>query len=106
MTEKKSRDKDLKIFSGHYIKCPKIGDPKSVKSVKSVKKYYCHYCDYSASQKCHYDKHLSSKTSKIESPNSVQGFTKVAQWRLLGFFCKFCNKKYRAKVVCIKYKKM
>ena len=47
----------------------KHGKPlKSVKSVKSVKKspndkykFYCEYCDYKASQKSHYDKHLTTK---------------------------------------------
>ena len=54
--------------------------PKSVKSVKSVKKYYCSFCDYSASQKCHYDKHLSSKKhQRLSFQNGIQSFQKVSK---------------------------
>ena len=76
----------------------KIWNPKSVKSVKSVKKYYCRFCDYSASQKCHYDKHLSSKKHrKLSVQNSDQMVSKVTKLDALGFFCKYCDKKYKTK---------
>ena len=72
--------------------------PKSVKSSKSVKKYYCEYCDYSASQKCHYDKHLSSKKhQKMSLQNGVQSLQKGSKMETLGFFCKFCDRKYKTK---------
>ena len=76
----------------------KIWNPKSVKSVKSVKKYYCRFCDYSASQKCHYDKHLSSKKHRrLSVQNSDQMVSKVTKMETLGFFCKYCDKKYKTK---------
>ena len=76
----------------------KIWRPKSVKSSKSVKKYYCEYCDYSASQKCHYDKHLSSKKhQKMSLQNGVQSLQKGSKMETLGFFCKFCDRKYKTK---------
>jgi len=71
---------------------------KSSKSSKSSKKYYCHYCDYHASQKSNMDKHLSSKKhQKFFLLNSVQGNNKSRPMETLGFFCKFCNKKYQSK---------
>jgi len=76
----------------------KIWNPKSVKSVKSVKKYYCRFCDYSASQKCHYDKHLASKKHrKLSVQNSDQMVSKVTDLDTLVFFCKYCDKKYKTK---------
>ena len=37
---------------------------KVLKVLKELKNIFVKYCDYSASQKCHYDKHLASKKHK------------------------------------------
>ena len=84
----------------------KIWKPKSVKSVKSVKKYYCRICDYSASQKCHYEKHLASKKHQ---KMSIQKVSKVSQKGFQNtkkvFICKFCNKHYKTKSGVWKHQK-
>jgi len=72
--------------------------PKSSKSSKSSKKYYCRYCHYTASQNSNYEKHLASKKhQKMSLQNGVQSLQKVPKMETLGFFCKFCDKKYKTK---------
>jgi len=70
---------------------------KSVKSVKSVKTYYCEICDYNASQKCHLAKHLASKKHQKNSDQKCPKCPKSDQNEQNGFFCKYCNKKYKTK---------
>ena len=76
----------------------KIWNPKSSKSSKSSKKYYCRFCHYTASQKSNYEKHLASKKHQKRSvQNSDQMVSKVTDLETLGFFCKYCDKKYKTK---------
>ena len=71
---------------------------KSVKSVKRVKKYFCKICDYSASQKCHYDKHLASKKHKKNvSRNCHETVTKCHEKSVNHFICEKCDKIYKSR---------
>ena len=71
---------------------------KSVKSVKRVKKYFCKICDYSASQKCHYDKHLASKKHKKNvSRNCHETVTKCHEKSVNQFICEKCEKIYKSR---------
>jgi len=70
---------------------------KSIKSIKSIKTYYCKICDYTASQKCNYDKHLSSKKHTKKCCENVADVAKMLLNEKLGFFCEFCNKEYKSR---------
>jgi hypothetical protein len=71
---------------------------KSVKSVKRVKKYFCEICDYSASQKCHYDKHLGSKKhKKLCCVNVAKPLRNVAKKAKTMFNCVKCDKCYKSR---------
>jgi hypothetical protein len=67
---------------------------RSKKSVKSSKTYYCDVCNYTASQKSHYDKHLSSKKHQKNCCENVGGVAKLLKTLL---FCEFCKKKYKSR---------
>ena len=72
--------------------------PKKCKSAKKCKIYFCNICDYRTSYKTHYTKHLSSKKhQKTSVQNGDQMVSKVSNIETLGFFCKFCDKKYKTK---------
>ena len=72
--------------------------PKKCKSAKKCKSYFCNICDYRTSYKTHYTKHLASKKHhKLSVQNSDQPVSKVTNLETLGFFCKFCYKKYKTK---------
>ena len=45
---------------------------KSVKSVKRKNKFYCELCNYTASQKSHFNKHLSTKKHKRMTGKNVE----------------------------------
>ena len=70
---------------------------KSIKSIKSIKTYYCKICDYTASQKCNYDKHLSSKKHTKKCCENVADVAKMLLNENPGFFCDFCNKEYKSR---------
>jgi len=71
---------------------------KSVKSVKRVKKYFCGICDYSASQKCHFDKHLASKKhKKMCCENVAKPLRNVAKKAKTEFKCINCDKCYKSR---------
>ena len=49
---------------------------KSVKSVKRKNKFYCELCNYTASQKSHFNKHLSTKKHKRMTGKNVENTVK------------------------------
>ena len=64
---------------------------KSIKSIKSIKTHYCKICDYTASQKCNYYKHLSSKKHIKKCCENVADVAKMLLNEKPGCFCEFCN---------------
>ena len=70
---------------------------RSKKSVKSSKTYYCDVCNYTASQKSHYDKHLSSKKHQKNCDQKCPKQINSDQISKTLIFCSNCDKKYNTK---------
>jgi len=71
-------------------------EKKSVKSVKNKKRFFCKFCDYTASQKSHYNKHLSTKKHKrMAGKNVEKSVKKVLKSVNTMYVCDICNKQYK-----------
>ena len=71
-------------------------EKKSVKSVKNKKRFFCKFCDYTASQKSHYNKHLSTKKHKrMAGENVEKSVKKVLKSVNTMYVCDICNKQYK-----------
>jgi hypothetical protein len=71
-------------------------EKKSVKSVKNKKRFFCKFCDYTASQKSHYNKHLSTKKHKrMAGKNVEKSVKKVLKSVNSMYVCDICNKQYK-----------
>jgi len=71
-------------------------EKKSVKSVKNKKRFFCKFCDYTASQKSHYNKHLSTKKHKrMAGKNVEKRVKKVLKSVNTMYVCDICNKQYK-----------
>jgi hypothetical protein len=69
---------------------------KSVKSVKRKNKFYCELCNYTASQKSHFNKHLSTKKHKRMTGKNVENpVKKVLKSVIHMYTCDVCNKQYK-----------
>lgn len=71
-------------------------EKKSVKSVKPKKKFFCKFCNYTASQKSHYNKHLSTKKHTRMAGKNVEKSVKNGLKSVNTMYtCDICNKQYK-----------